>query len=478
MTQQQKAWLLMAECQFEVSRKMNNKFWYFNHIDKKSTALINELDEPVTYQQLDDAIENFIERLPNYQILVFLKVQNTYKSIVGYLACLRSKNPFLLIDSKIENSFLTQLIETYSPNYLLEELTLKKLKEDKKTLHPDLAMLLSTSGSTGTPKLVRLSYENITSNTQSIVEYLGIRETDYTITTLPMSYSYGLSIINTHLHAGASIVIDGHNFFEQKFWDKVKRHNVVTMAGVPFSYQLLKKLNYSRFDTSSIRYLTQAGGKLDTATLRYFHQECETLKQQFIVMYGQTEASPRMSYVPANMAVEKLNSIGIAIPNGRLFLNDSDGTEITTPFVEGELTYIGPNVMLGYAENALDLQKGDQQNSLLATGDIGYFDEDSFFYITGRTKRFIKLFGLRISLDEIDSWLAKNNIKAVTVGKDDLLTICHELATQKLANETRKKTAKTFKINISCINVIIIDKVPRINGGKVDYKKLNSLAFN
>lgn len=468
----------MVECQLKVLNKMNNEFWFFNDINKKNIALINEVNEPVTYEQLNDAIESFIQILPKYQTLVFLKVQNTYKSLIGYLACLRSKNPFLLIDSKIEDSFLTQLVDTYAPNYLLEELNLKLLNKDKNTFHPDLAMLLSTSGSTGSPKLVRLSYENITSNTQAIVEYLGIRQNDCVITTLPMSYSYGLSLINTHLHAGASIVINKHSFFEQKFWDKVKAHRVVTMAGVPFSYQMLKKLNYPRFDTSSIRYLTQAGGKLDTDTLRYFLRECESLGQQFIVMYGQTEASPRMSYVPANMAVNKLNSIGIAIPNGRLFLNDSDGTEITTPFIEGELTYAGPNVMLGYAENALDLQKGNEQNNLLATGDLGYFDEDGYFYITGRTTRFIKLFGLRISLDAIDSWLSQNNIKAIAAGRDDLLVICYESTTEKLANETRKKIASSFKINVNSIKVIMIDKIPRINGGKVDYKTLNLLAFN
>ncbi|MCW8996711.1 MAG: AMP-binding protein [Psychromonas sp.] len=457
---------------------MKNEFWSFNGINKKNVALINESNEPVTYEQLNDAIENFIKRLPKYKNLIFLKVQNSYKSIVGYLACLRSKNPFLLIDSKIDNSLFTQLVEIYSPNYVLEELDLQLLNEGKNRFHPDLAMLLSTSGSTGTPKLVRLSHENIISNTKSIVEYLGIRQNDCIITTLPMNYSYGLSLINTHLYTGASIVLNKHSLLDPQFWDKVKKYNVVTMAGVPFSYQMLRKLDYSRFDTSSIRYLTQAGGKLDADTLLYFHQECEKLGQQFIVMYGQTEASPRMSYVPAHVGASKLNSIGIAIPNGKLFLTASDGSEINRPFVEGELTYVGPNVMLGYAESVSDLQKGDKQNKRLATGDLGYFDEDGFFYITGRTKRFIKLFGLRISLDVIDGWLLKHKIKAITVGQDDLLVICHEPAEEKQINETRKKIASTFNINLSCIKVIIIEKVPRINGGKVDYKALNSLALN
>ena len=456
---------------------MNNRFWCFEDIDKERIALINELNEPVTYQQLDDAIEIFIKALPKYQVLVFLKVKNTYKSIVGYLACLRSNNPFLLIDSKIEEALLLDLIDTYSPSYLLEELNLKQLNEGGYAFHSDVAMLLSTSGSTGTPKLVKLSYENITSNTRAIVEYLGIRENDCMITTLPMSYSYGLSLINTHLHVGGCIVINEYSFFEPKFWDKIKTYNVATLAGVPFSYQMLKRLDYSRFDTSSIRYLTQAGGKLDATTLCYFYQQCEALGQQFIVMYGQTEASPRISYLPAEVGKDKLNSIGVAIPNGRLFLTDSEGIEINTPFIEGELTYTGPNVMLGYAKGSIDLQTGDEQNGLLATGDLGYFDEDGFFYITGRTKRFIKLFGLRISLDRIDSWLLKHNIKAMTVGRDDLLVICYESTTEKLANETRKKVASTFKISIKSIKVVFIDEVPRINAGKVDYKRLNSLVF-
>ena len=457
---------------------MDNDFWSFRYINKKNIALINEFNESVTYEELNDDVEKFIERLPTSQIFLFLKVKNTYKSIVAYLACLRSKNPFLLIDSKIENYFLTQLVEIYCPNYLVDELNLKLLNKNKNNFHPQLAMLLSTSGSTGAPKLVRLSHNNIVSNTQSIVKYLAIKESDCAITTLPMSYSYGLSIINTHLYAGACIVINQHSVLDPKFWDKIKTHHVVTMAGVPFSYQMLKKLDYSRFDTSSIRYLTQAGGKLDASTLNYFHQKCQVLGQQFIVMYGQTEASPRMSYVPADVGVDKLNSIGIAIPDGKLFLMDNSRREITFPFIEGELTYAGPNVMLGYAESIFDLQKGDEQSQILATGDLGYFDEDGFFYVTGRIKRFIKLFGLRISLDVIDSWLLKNEIKAVTVGQDDLLVICYESATKEQASETKREIATTFKINIRNIKVIIIDKLPRINGGKMDYKALNSMAFD
>ena len=457
---------------------MNNEFWSFSHVNKNNIAFINEHSEPITYQQLNNAIENFIEKLPKHRILVFLKVQNSYNSVVAYLACLRSENPFLLIDSKIDNNLLTNLIASYSPNYLIDDLNLKLLSQKEIKLHPNLAMMLSTSGTTGTPKLVRLSRNNLLSNTGAIVQYLGIKESDCAITTLPMSYSYGLSIINTHLYAGACIVINENTFFEPIFWEKVNRYNVVTISGVPFSFQLLKKLDYSRFDTSSIRYLTQAGGKLDHETLRYFHQKCVTIGQEFIVMYGQTEASPRMSYVPANRLVDKIGSIGIAVPDGRLFINDKDGGEITTPFVEGEIVYTGENVMLGYAENSLDLQKGDAQNSLLHTGDLGHFDEDGFFYVTGRMRRFIKLYGLRISLDAIDNWLLQNKIKAITVGKDDLLVICQESTTPLLANKTRQKVARSFKINIHSIKVIIIDEVPRVNGGKVNYKQLNDVAFN
>ena len=457
---------------------MNNEFWNFNRINKNNIALIDESEHQITYEQLNDAIDQFILELPSFKSLIFLKVKNTYKSIVGYLACLRGGHPFLLIDSKIESSLLAQLIDIYEPNCLIEELTLTGLNKVRKIFHTDLAMLLSTSGSTGTPKLVRLSTQNIISNTLSIVEYLAISERDCAITMLPMNYSFGMSIINTHLCAGARIVLNDCHLFDQKFWERVKTYHVTTLTGVPFSYQLLKRLDYSRFDTSSVRYLTQAGGKLDVDTLRYFSEKCAALGQKFIVMYGQTEASPRISYVPAKKLSSKIGSIGIAVPNGRLFLNDSYDVEITTPFVEGQLTYSGPNVMLGYAENCLDLQKGNTQQNVLSTGDIGYFDDDQFFYITGRIKRFIKLFGLRISLDAIDNWLLKNEIQGIAVGKDDLLVICYELGAEKQATEARKKIACIFQINISHINTVIIDKIPRINGGKVDYKTLNSLAID
>ncbi|MFB2813195.1 AMP-binding protein [Shewanella xiamenensis] len=452
---------------------MMSTFWTLSMGAADAPAIVTEAGQIVSYAQLSKDIESFSVGLPDKRSLVFLSVDNNYESVIAYLACLSKGHPFLILDIGLEQALKEPLFFQYEPNVHIESGQVHLLHHREYSLHPDLAMMMSTSGTTGSPKLVRLSKKNLSSNAVSIVEYLKIRSSDVAITTLPMSYSYGLSVINSHLAAGACIVLNSDSILTREFWGKVKEHKVVTLSGVPFTYQMLKKLNYKRFDTSPIRYLTQAGGKLDENTLTYFQQVCSELGQDFVVMYGQTEASPRISYVPATELKDKIGSIGVAVPGGTLqiFAHDTLISEVDT---EGEIVYSGPNVMMGYAESTADLSLPDTQGGQLRTGDLGYADSDGYFYITGRAKRFIKLFGLRIGLDEIDNWLAKKGIEAVSAGSDDGLVVFYTL--KELQIETVKlELGAEFKLNVNFVNFTEIDSIPRTNGGKVDFKKLNQL---
>lgn len=455
---------------------MITEFWDFYGVDADAIALVTESLETVSYEQLELDITSFAKRLPQTRSLVFLSVGNDYNSVVSYLTCLKKGYPFLILDIDLDESLKKNLFEQYQPNLHIESGKIKVLNENAYTLHEDLAMMMSTSGTTGSPKLVRLSRDNLSSNARSIREYLNISPLDVAITTLPMSYSYGLSIINSHLASGSCIVLNNDGVLTKEFWNKVSDYKVTTFSGVPFTFQMLKKLNYQRFKTDSIRYLTQAGGKLDNSSLEYFSGVCGELNQEFIVMYGQTEASPRISYVPAKKLVSKVGSIGVPIPGGRLEIH-VDKVPTTKSFTKGEIVYSGDNVMMGYARCIDDLALGDTQGNSLCTGDIGYFDDDGYFYITGRAKRFIKLFGLRISLDEIDNWLAKKGLEAVSAGNDERLVVFY-VKESILIDDIKLEVATEFKLNSNFIDFREVDEIPRKNGGKVDFKMINQLLSN
>jgi acyl-CoA synthetase (AMP-forming)/AMP-acid ligase II len=219
--------------------------------------------------------------------------------------------------------------------------------------------------------------------------------------------------------------------------------------------------------------MTQAGGKLSEEFIRYFNSYAHKNKVDFYVMYGQTEATARISYVPAEKLKDKIGSIGIPIPGGTIKIVN-DGLEVTSPNVTGEIVYEGNNVMLGYAENRADLNKGDELNSVLFTGDLGYKDADGYFYVTGRTKRFIKIFGLRINLDEIQKMIENHfGISAACTGKDDLLSVLIQSEDPLTEVNVKNEILKVYKLNFKTVVVKLTNIIPTNSSGKYDYKKIN-----
>jgi len=373
----------------------------------------------------------------------------------------------LWLPSRMANQF------EYESVWSVWDYSLLKTKYNQAfALHDDLALLLTTSGSTGSPKLVRQSYKNILANTQSIVEYLELADNERPITTLPMNYTYGLSIINSHLYVGASIILTNKTLVQKEFWQQCKDFEATSLAGVPYTYEMLDKLRFFRMEVPSLRTMTQAGGKLSPDLHKKFAEYAEKNNKRFIVMYGQTEATARMSYLPHNKALEKIGSMGIAIPGGEFSLIDANGAIINEVDVTGELIYKGDNVALGYAEQGADLAKGDEFNGVLFTGDMAKKDTDGFYYIVGRKKRFLKIFGSRVNLDETERMIrtAFPDIDCACTGIDDQMTvfITAEAQIKNVSSFFHEKTG----LHPIAFHVQCIEKIPRNESEKILYSAL------
>jgi acyl-coenzyme A synthetase/AMP-(fatty) acid ligase len=337
-------------------------------------------------------------------------------------------------------------------------------------LHPDLALLMTTSGSTGSPKFVRQSYRNIDVNARAIAEYLGIDGDDRPITTLPMNYVYGLSVLNSHLVRGASIVVTGRSLAEKPFWELLRDRRATSMAGVPYTYELMKRLRVGQMDLPSLDVLTQAGGKLNPVLVEEFARVSRDKGIRFFVMYGAAEATARMSYLPADRALEKTGSIGIAIPGGQFWIEDEHGAVVETTGHTGELVYRGENVAMGYATRREDLALGDERGGVLRTGDLARRDEDGFYYVVGRRSRFVKLFGNRVSLEDVEHLVRAEGIDCACTGDEDVLRIFITDAARRefVVGLVQERTG----IHRSAYRVNVIDRIPRNETGKVTYAAL------
>jgi len=339
-------------------------------------------------------------------------------------------------------------------------------------LHPDLALMLSTSGSTGSSKYVRLTRRNIWANAASIASYLGLTADELPITTLPPNYSYGLSVLHSHVWVGAGLAVTSKGFFDRGFWSFLRNVQATSMAGVPYHYEMLKKLRFTKMELPSLRTLTQAGGRMAPELTREFAAHCSSRGMRFFTMYGQTEAAPRMSYVPAAQALEKAGSAGVPVPNGSFELLGEYGEPISAPNTTGELVYRGQNVCMGYAESRVDLLLGDENQGILHTGDLAQRDEDGYYYIVGRKKRFIKLFGNRINLQEIEQHLAALGQVAACSGFDDELQVYVESDSVDHAHLLKKSLIALLQVAAQGLAVYGVAALPRSDAGKICYAEL------
>lgn len=455
-------------------------------------AVIDDQGHTLTYRQLDEAGKNLCAQIGG-RSLVFIMSNNEIGSLIGYTGMLNGSIVPVMLKHDLDREMLRSLYEEYrpaciwAPSRMINECSfdgcetvysdygyvlLRTPFPIKKEMNPELALLLTTSGSTGSPKFVRQSYENIRANTDSIVEYLHLDQNERAITTLPMNYTYGISIINTHLAAGAQILLTNHSLMEKAFWNFFKENGATSFGGVPYTYEILKRLRIFQMELPTLRTMTQAGGKLLPELHKEFAEYAEKTGREFVVMYGQCEATARMGYLPPSRALEKYGSMGIAIPGGRFELIDVNGKVIDEPDVAGELVYYGKNVTLGYAQCEADLKLGDERKGKLLTGDMAKKDKDGFYYIVGRKKRFLKIYGNRVNLDETERMLrnAFPDDEVACAGTDDKLYI---FATDR-AHLLEMKTFLSQKtgLNGAAFHTVEINAIPHNESGKILYKDL------
>lgn len=464
------------------------------NIKKFAERALLETDqgERFLYSELGACIEK-MRFLLEPRALVCCLANNSIGSIAGYLALMEAKAVPMLLDVDIDPALLRGLLSHYGPRYLwkpkgclaagidkyvvlfaLGDYELVEYASGVVPLHPDLGLLLSTSGSTGSPKLVRLSYKNVWSNAASIAEYLGLTCNERPITTLPAHYSYGLSVINSHVHVGATILVTNTSVMQREFWTFVKTARASSIAGVPYTYEMLRRLRFFSMDLPDLRTMTQAGGKFARERIDEFLKYAKDQQKVFVVMYGQTEATARMSYLPFDKAEEKSGSVGIAIPGGEFFLLDDAGQAVVDAEVTGNLFYRGPNVSMGYAECAQDLALGDVRHGVLDTGDLARRDADGFYFLQGRTSRFVKVFGNRIGLDEIESLAKQITPDCVCTGVDDLITVY--VTDDGLRESMRGFLADKTGLNRRAFEVQLVQSIPKNSSGKIQYGNLNRVT--
>jgi acyl-coenzyme A synthetase/AMP-(fatty) acid ligase len=407
--------------------------------------------------------------------VLFHRCAQDVPGVLGYVAAFTAGRAVAMIDPSVDPEIVANLVERFHPaavlnpdpaaavpdGYTATELGWTRTSRAGITPHPDLAVVLPTSGSTGNPKFVRLSRNAVLANASAIAEALRLTADEVAPTSLPLNYSYGLSVLNSHLLVGATVLVEGTGIMSRTFWTAVTEHRATSLAGVPYHYEMLRKLKFDPARYPSLRTLTQAGGKLAAERIAEFAAKMHAVGGQMFVMYGQTEATARMAVLPAERVLDKLGSAGRAIPGGSFTIHD------------GEVFYYGPNVMMGYAENAAELAEPDQLGGTLATGDLGHLDDEGYLWITGRLKRIGKVFGNRVNLDDVEQLLKAHGVAAAVPGGDKIV-IWLEGGDAESCRAVAKHLSERLHQHISGFDVHGIDTLPLLSSGKIDYRALEA----
>lgn len=453
----------------------------FLDLDKKERQRIAAIDDSgcsVTYGDICDFAGEFAKNLPQ-RSLIFLLAENRIGSLLGYTAALSNRIVPLVISANTEEGLYNHLYDLYQPEYLwlpeskaegkeivftAWEYCLVKTGNQPTPMYDELSLLLPTSGSTGSPKLVRHSYRNIEANADNVKRMFKMDGSEKAMAILPMHYTMGLSVIASHLLAGATLLLSGRSLLDKGFWTMLKE--ATSFTGVPYSYEILTKMRFTRMELPNLKIITQGGGKLTESMWNTLAQYAQEKGKQFIATYGQSECTARMAYLPAEMALDKVCSIGIAEPGGQLSIVDDSGNETFEGEAQGEMVYRGENVTLGYATCRDDLTKGDENHGVMHTGDLARRDADGCYFIVGRMKRFLKIYGLRIGLDEVERMI-KSEYKTDCYCKGDdekLIVLMTDAKLQEVLPSFIEEKTHLFHQRVE---VHVVKEILRNEAGKV-----------
>lgn len=456
--------------------------WNLQRFSKK-TAIICEDGIKLTYGELDTLQSQCVRFMSQRRKLVLLIVDNSMESIILYISCIQNKIPIMLMEDSMRRNELESIIMAYQPFYVWMpngymlvhnysdfgvfrgyRLMISNENEKVVPINSNLALLLLTSGSMGGRKCVRISYKNIDANQNSIVKALEITRQDVAMIMLSICYCYGLSVVNSNLSAGATLLLPKSKLFEKEYWEFFDRNKGTSICGVPYTYEILFKTGFMFMKLNHLRLITQAGGKLEKKWLRKLLQYSQDKEIDVAVMYGQTEATARMSTFFLNRFPEKINSVGNVIDGGKFCIEKADPNGI------GEVVYFGENVSMGYADGVSDLYLGDKNTQKLYTGDLGYLDAEGFLYLTGRKKRFAKIHGYRINLVELEELLEQNSgAKVVCIENAEKITVCilHQSDYEKVSS-----ACDLLDLDSRLLDIRKVKKIPRNSYGKVLYEAL------
>lgn len=458
---------------------------YFLDIDKvdiKQIAAVDDQENKISYGELIN-FSNELKDFVNPRSIVFHFSENSVPSLSFYIACMNLKAVPLLLSPQTDVQLIESLLEKYKPNYIIapericQNFKGKVLKKSKgyhliyqhdlmHQLYENLSLLLPTSGSTGSPKLVRHSYENIESSAKSVAELFELNCNHKAFAFLPMYYTMGLSAIHSHLSVGATVVLIQSAITDVKFWNALKQHEPSSLSGVPYSFEILKKLRIFRMKMPNLKFINEGGGKLSPE----LYDECIHFSiangAKFIPTYGQTEGTSRMTFLDSKMVVIKKGSIGKAIPRGTLSIINEQGVESFDGEAEGEMIFRGPSVTLGYANQLEDLNLSDERLGVLYTGDMVKRDLDGYYFITGRKSRFLKLFGIRVSLDDVEQIVINEyNVECACGGNDEKMIVL--ITDKKLEKQISDFICAKTGLFHKAFTVIYVKEIPRNESGKV-----------
>lgn len=427
--------------------------------------------EWVSYGELSDLALSWRDRLQGEKGLVFLYARNDVPTVAVLLGAIAGGHAVALLDPKLPEASKRELGDVYRPDFEIDCSAVDQLvvrNRDNPPPHPSLAVLLSTSGSTGSRKFVRLNLGNLRSNAVAIADVLDIGSDSVASGHLPLHYSFGLSVLTSHLSAGARTVLTERGFMEREFWTAMKEAEVTHVPGVPFHFAILERLGYQRLDLPQLAALMQAGGHLDVAARQRAHAYMDQRGGRFYVMYGQTEASPRMTTLQHEDFPVAPASVGRALPGGKLEIESADAEG------GGEVVYHGPNVMMGYSEQRSDLEKGDELGGVLHTGDLGFLDAAGRLTLTGRAKRSAKVYGLRVNLDEVEK-LTNTLCRSAVVQTGANLRIFYEEGIEARPDELRQLLLSRFSLPTGSFTFRALQSLPRTERGKIDYQRLGEM---
>jgi len=479
---------------------MNIFDYFFSYSKDLKKGFLLGPAEQISYSELYEKglkLANYLNKKIGENQNIILTSQNSVFFLIAYLGIMKSGNvcvplnpiieqenlDFILNTTESKNVFAPRKISSkysFSDAKIFEEINLDEIleypvqKENNLTDDIDenqLAQILFTSGSTGLPKGVMLSHKNLAANTESIIKYLQLKSDDIIEIVLPFYYCYGLSLLHTHLKVGGSIVLNNSFVFLGSIFSDLEKYKCSGFAGVPSHFQILLRKSKSFMDREfpELRYFTQAGGKLHNVFIKELVEAFPD--KQCFVMYGQTEATARLSYLPPEFVSTKMGSIGKGIPNVTLEVFNKNDKPVKVGEV-GEIVAKGDNIMLGYF-NEPESNKLTIKNGWLYTGDMAEKDEDGYIYLVARKKEIIKVGGKRISPKEIEEVIVSipEVVDCTIEGVFDEVLAETIKATIVLTDNMDQERGKEIILS-TCRSKLAMYKIPQI----IEFKK--RLAVN